>query len=64
MKAKAVKTPKQKRSKAPVDNPELNIKVDIKNEDGFIDSKALNWREIENLKDQLEELNRENTSGG
>ncbi|MEA4813061.1 MAG: hypothetical protein VB108_10915 [Anaerolineaceae bacterium] len=46
--------------------PEISLEsiVSSAKDDGFEKSKALTRKEIEELKDQLEDLNRSNTTGG
>jgi len=64
MKTKTIKTPKLKKPVTQGSHADTEAKPEVLNEDGFAKSKVLSPREIENLKDQLETLNRENTSGG
>jgi hypothetical protein len=64
MKAKAAKKPKHNKLMTQNNKPDLAAKLELGNEEGFVESKALSRKEIENLKDQLEDLNRDNTTGG
>jgi hypothetical protein len=64
MKAKAAKKPKHKKLMTQNNKPDIAAKLEVRNEEGCVESKALSRQEIENLKDQLEDLNRDNTTGG
>ncbi len=64
MKAKTIKTHKLKNVTAKNKGSEPKNNLEVRNEDGFENSKALSPQEIEDLKETLEELNRQNTIGG
>ena len=62
MKAKTGKTPKAKKLKG--NDSAAKLKPELKDDDRLAKSKALRPEEIEALKEQLEDLNRQNTTGG
>jgi hypothetical protein len=64
MKAKTDKTHKPKKLKFKGNNSAAKLKPEVKADDGFAESKALSPEEIEALKEHLEDLNQQNTTGG
>ena len=64
MKMKTDKMPKLKKPKIKWSNTTAGPKPESKDDEGFTQSKALSPQEIEALKEHLEDLNQQNTTGG
>jgi len=64
MKAKTDKMPKLKKPKIKGQNTTARPKPETKEDEGFAQSKALSPQEIKALKEHLEDLNQQNTTGG
>jgi len=64
MKVKTDKMLKLKKSKIKRPNPTTGPKPESKDDEGFSQPKALSPREIKALKEHLEDLNQQNTTGG
>ena len=64
MKAKTNKGLKAKKLKKKGNDSAPKTKPELMDDDGFAQSRALSPEEIEALKEHLEDLNRQNTTGG
>jgi hypothetical protein len=64
MQTKIVKPLKPKKPLKQANTPASVIDSRVEQEDGFEKSRPLSRKEIAELKDQLEDLNRSNTLGG
>lgn len=64
MQTKKVQQSKPNKPLTQAVKPEAELKAEAEKESGFRKSRALSHQEVVELKEQLEDLNRSNTTGG